>query len=141
MLQEKLQIQLKNMFNVNINEVIINTLVELLQNGLRRKIKMRTEYNNVIRAWLDGAEVEEMHEIWTNGKWQPFCGVWTVPNDTEWQYRIAKPAKEPKYLYVYRAAISEFDGRQMFSSPIFVVNKTDGDDQQLNYLGKIRLEE
>jgi len=94
---------------------------------------MRTPYDDVIRAWLDGAEVEVMHE----GEWYPFAGDWLSGR----QYRIAKPAQEPKYLYVYRAAISEFDGRQMFSSPIFTVNKTYGDAQQLSYLGKIRLEE
>jgi len=100
---------------------------------------MRTEYDDVIRAWLDGADVEEMHE--SEDKWMPFSGIWVVDSKIGWQYRIAKPAKETKYLYVYRAAISEFDGRQMFSSPIFTVNKTDVEAQQLSYIGKIRLEE
>jgi hypothetical protein len=102
---------------------------------------MRTDYDDVIRAWIDGAEVEQMHPIETHEVWERFDGMWMTDRDTRWQYRIASPAKEPRYLYVYRAAISEFDGRQMFSSPIFTVNKTDVDAQQLSYIGKIRLEE
>jgi len=56
---------------------------------------MRTEYDDVIRAWLDGAEVEEMHE----GKWYPFAGDLVAGRP----YRIATPAKEPKYLYAFQA--------------------------------------
>ncbi len=91
---------------------------------------MRTDYDDVIRAWLDGAEVEEMHETWTNGEWRQFCRVWTVPNDTEWQYRIAKPAKEPKYLYVYTY---DNDGVLIEAAPMPI--------ERGIYAGKIRLEE
>jgi len=82
---------------------------------------MRTGYDDVIRAWLDGAEVEEMHE----GKWYPFAGDWVAGRP----YRIAKPAKEQKYLWVY----GEYLGATTICiEPIDTIDR---------YLGKIRLEE
>lgn len=89
---------------------------------------MRTEYDDLIRAWLDGAEVEEMHPEIANGKWYPFDGDWIL--DGEWQYRIAKPAKEQKYLWVYGEYLG--DVTICLRSP---------EDYPGRYLGKIRLEE
>jgi hypothetical protein len=90
---------------------------------------MRTEYDVVIRAWIDGAEVEQMHAEVNQGRWHPFDGYWMIHNK-EWQYRLAKPAKEPKYLYVYTY---DNDGVLIEAAPMPVERGT--------YLGKIRLEE
>ncbi len=100
---------------------------------------MRTEYDDVIRAWLDGAEVEEMHPVYTEGQWKPLGGLLVV-DDINWQLRIAKPAQEPKYLYVYRKAIEEIQGKIIFGTQVFITDKFYADGMNL-YLGKIRLEE
>jgi hypothetical protein len=91
---------------------------------------MRTEYDDVIRAWLNGAEVEEMHE----GKWYPFAGDWVAGR----QYRIAKPAKEPKYLYVYAKEIGVVDKHQLLGE--VHLSPVERNDAGV-LLGKIRLEE
>jgi hypothetical protein len=100
---------------------------------------MRTEYDDVIRAWLDGAEVEEMHPVYTEGQWQPLGGLLVV-DDINWQLRIASPAQEPKYLYVYNEVISDIDGVKTYSGPRLTSNKIDNWARSI-YLGKIRLEE
>jgi len=87
---------------------------------------MRTEYDDVIRAWLDGAEVEQRQAEWTD--WEPFDGDWIL--DGEWQYRLIKPAQEPKYLYVYTY---DNDGVLIEAAPMPV--------ERGIYAGKIRLEE
>lgn len=87
---------------------------------------MRTEYDDVIRAWLDGAEVVERHG--SENRWIPFAGIFYT-NDHDWQCRLAKPAKEPKYLWVY----GEYLGATTICiEPIDTIDR---------YLGKIRLEE
>jgi len=91
---------------------------------------MRTEYDDVIRAWLDGAEVEQMQVGWVDLGWLPFDGCWQLDPAHEWQYRIAKPAQEPKYLWVYLNGfeVSLKQSQERFSDP-------------KGFLGKIRLEE
>jgi len=101
---------------------------------------MRTEYDAVIRAWLDGAEVEQMHLIVTHGVWERFDGMWMTDRDNGWQYRISKPAKEPKYLYVYNEVVSDINGVKTYSGPRLTSNKIDNWARSI-YLGKIRLEE
>jgi hypothetical protein len=54
---------------------------------------MRTEYDDVIRAWLDGAEVEQYCGLVGKRGWHTFDGCWELNPEFEWQYRIAKPAK------------------------------------------------
>jgi len=93
---------------------------------------MRTEYDDIIRAWLDGAEVEQMHKGDTRGDWEPFDGAWCIYQGTHWHYRLAKPAKKPKYLYVY------LDHR--VGKAEFVHHKWDIYEREYSYLGKIRLE-
>jgi hypothetical protein len=99
---------------------------------------MRTEYDNVIRAWLDGAEVE----VRTSGseKWVKFGDDWNPLANPLLEYRIAKPAQEPKYLYAYRKAIEEIQGNIIFGTQVFITDKFYADGMNL-YLGKIRLEE
>ena len=94
---------------------------------------MRTEYDDVIRAWLDGAEVEEMHPQSTRGVWVRFDGIWVTRRDSEWQYRLVEPAKEPKYLWVYHDAEEltvKFTPYQLTENPSHLI-----------CIGKIRLEE
>ncbi len=91
---------------------------------------MRTEYDDVIRAWLDGAEVKQRLEGDKN--WEPFSGDWIL--DGEWQYRIAKPAQKPKYLYV---AVSKEKGEFDFSLRKDLIFAS----SHHKYVGKIRLEE
>jgi hypothetical protein len=95
---------------------------------------MRTEYDDVIRAWIDGAEVEEMHE----GKWYPFAGDWVAGRP----YRIAKPAQEPKYLYAYLVEdVVKFSQQKDGAvTPVYSMTTTDI-IQTSKYLGKIILEE
>ena len=94
---------------------------------------MRTEYDDVIRAWLDGAEVEQMHPVATSGIWAPFDGIWLMGPLSEWQYRLAKPEREPKYLYAYlntetNTVEYSYKSRRLYGS-------------KYKALGKIRLEE
>jgi len=91
---------------------------------------MRTQYDEVIRAWLDGAEVEEMHPELENGKWNPFNVNWVFEGG--WQYRISKPAKESKYLYVIAFDKDINAGR-------FSLEKKLGKKEMM--VGKIKLEE
>jgi hypothetical protein len=101
---------------------------------------MRTEYDDVIRAWLDGAEVEERHE--SENKWMPFEGIWVVDSESGWQYRIAKPVQEPKYLYVYLVEdVVKFSQQKDGAVPPVYSRTTTDVIQTSKYLGKIRLEE
>jgi hypothetical protein len=93
---------------------------------------MRTEYDDVIRAWIDGAEVEERHE--SENKWMPFEGIWVVDSESGWQYRIAKPAQEPKYLYAY---LNYENGKIELEQQQRLVRSS----EKYEYLCKIRLEE
>jgi hypothetical protein len=94
---------------------------------------MRTEYDDVIRAWLDGAEVENSHPDISEGEWYPFNCEWYLNKDSLWQYRIAEPAKEPRYLWAY---LNHENGKTEF-----VHHKCTLFDNRYSYLGKIRLEE
>lgn len=94
---------------------------------------MRSEYDDVIRAWLDGAEVEQMHPIVTQGDWECFDGMWMTMWNSGWQYRIAKPAKEPKYLWAYHDVKTL--GCRLSTCDL------SHDPRRFTYLGKIRLEE
>ena len=102
---------------------------------------MRTEYDDVIRAWLDGAEVEEMHPVYTEGQWKPLGGLLVV-DDINWQLRIVKPAKEPKYLYVYLVEnVVKFSQQKDGAVPPVYSMTTTDIIQTSKYFGKIRLEE
>lgn len=95
---------------------------------------MRTQYDDVIRAWIDGAEVEQRHPHVKKGKWHPFDGVWAASSDTIlWHYRLAATAKKPKYLYVYRC--SDTDDIEFLPRNMNVLSES------YKYFGKIRLEE
>ena len=58
---------------------------------------MRTIYDNVIRAWLDGADVQCRYK---NCPWRDFDGDFDL-TDEDWQYRI-----KPKVLKFKVAAMS-----------------------------------
>jgi len=100
---------------------------------------MRTEYDDVIRAWLDGAEVEQAYAGIIN-LWEPFDGEWIL--DGSWKYRIAKPVNEPKYLYAYLVedAVKFSLQKDGAVTPVYSMTTTDV-IQTSKYLGKIRLEE
>ncbi len=55
---------------------------------------MKHKWHKEIKAWADGAEIEEFA-----------CGVWEERNQPKfhinYQYRIKPQPKQPKYLYAY----------------------------------------
>jgi hypothetical protein len=70
-----------------------------------------------------------MHPVYTEGQWQPPGGLLVV-DDINWQYRIAKPAQEQKYLWVYGEYLGDV-----------TICLRKPEDYPGRYLGKIRLEE
>jgi len=69
---------------------------------------MRTEYDDVIRAWLDGGEYEyrvDANDRWHKSIGQPYLNPITHP---EFEWRI-KPEKQ---VLKYRVAILEKDGQK-----------------------------
>ena len=81
---------------------------------------MKHKWHKEIKAWADGAEIEEFA-----------CGVWEERDQPRWhlnyQYRIKPQPKEPQYMYVYKDC-------PIFTSLHFM------DKYKENYLGKIKLE-
>jgi hypothetical protein len=95
-----------------------------------------------IHAMADGKEVEGYSLIFGDGRsacWRPATYEYNPLTNPLHQWRI-KPAKEPKYLYVYNEVVSDIDGVKTYSGPRLTSNKIDNWARSI-YLGKIRLEE
>lgn len=89
------------------------------------------KWHKEIKAWADGAEIEESlfcevaHGDYDWSAWRrSYCPEWELE---EYMYRIKPQPKEPKYLYVYK-------DYPIFTSLHFM------DKYKENYIGKIKLE-
>jgi len=90
---------------------------------------MQHKWHKEIKAWADGAEIEQCHKDHTDNQWDDFDGEWGH-DASGWKFRIKPQPKEPKYLYVYK---SENNRKIHFST---------GEENNvlLEYVGKIKLE-
>jgi hypothetical protein len=85
-----------------------------------------------IKAWADGAEIEEKLIIATSKTWK-------ITHNPEWNhekldFRIKPQPKEPQYLYVYYGGMTD--------AYTYFVSKADPTMmRQYEYIGKIKLEQ
>ena len=87
------------------------------------------KWHKEIKAWADGEIIQQMHKIYTYGKWEKFNNAWG-DFESGWEFRIKLQPKEPQYMYVYRMA-----GQHNVEFR-FWDTKTDAP----TYVGKIKLE-
>jgi hypothetical protein len=88
---------------------------------------MKHKWHKEIKAWADGAEIEQhFGETWN----QVLTPSWH--RDTE--YRIKPQPKEPQYLYVYKV-----NSEIKFCEPNGIIEVPSG-KQNVIKLGKIKLE-
>ena len=87
-----------------------------------------------IKAWADGAEIEQYHDENTDGEWVDFNGYWGDFN-CGWEFRIKPQPKEPQYLYVYK--INGLVRLVEAGGFVEIHHKND----HVNYIGKIKLED
>lgn len=91
------------------------------------------KWHKEIKAWADGAEIEESFLVETNHGEFDWC-AWRSTKSPEWEtveymYRIKPQPKEPQYLYVYGSANSTMTNIRV--EPI---------ENHKYFLGKIKLE-
>lgn len=84
------------------------------------------KWHKEIKAWADGAEIEQMHKIYTSGKWEKFNNAWGEFK-SEWEFRIKLQPKEPQYLYIYGKGMG--------------MELTLGELEYRTLIGKIKLED
>jgi hypothetical protein len=89
------------------------------------------KWHKEIKAWADGAEVEQSYQ---NGEWEGFNGYWG-DNRSEWKFRIKPQPKEPQYLYVYDTEEGIKLGTVGSAVPIKNLNGA------YSLIGRIKLEE
>jgi hypothetical protein len=58
------------------------------------------KWHKEIKAWADGAEIEQRHNDHTDNQWDDFDSDWG-DGASKWEFRIKPQPKEPQYLYVY----------------------------------------
>ena len=99
---------------------------------------MKHKWHKEIKAWADGAEIEEslLCEV-NHGEFD--WSEWRVTTDPTWEtieymYRIKPQPKEPQYLYVYKGQGYEYN-----FSTAFHESCTFGSIQS-KYIGKIKLD-
>lgn len=86
------------------------------------------KWHKEIKAWADGAEIEQREKFDGDWYWEKFDGEWV--DDEEWTYRIKPQPKEPQYLYVY---VDTRYGNVGFSTVW-------EEDSAMPLIGKIKLE-
>ena len=91
------------------------------------------KWHKEIKAWADGAEIEESILVETNHGEFDWC-AWRSTKSPEWEtveymYRIKPQPKEPQYLYVYE----DIGGINITSDKNYAT-------KDMEYIGKIKLE-
>lgn len=92
------------------------------------------KWHKEIKAWADGAEIEESFLVETNHGEFDWC-AWRSTKSPEWEtveymYRIKPQPKEPQYLYVFKIT-----GGNIYLAKDEPTARING-----NYIGKIKLE-
>ena len=89
---------------------------------------MKHKWHKEIKAWADGAEIEQYSSHYQSKGWHEFDG--TFCDDAEWEFRIKPQPKEPQYLYLY------IDSKGWLG-----IKNTDSFGNDLKCIGKIKLEQ
>ena len=85
------------------------------------------KWHKEIKAWADGAEIEQRYNNVLSSEWEKFNGDWKELSS--WEYRIKPQPKEPQYLYVYQTGTGNSWTSLKYK-----------DYQSRFYVGKIKLE-
>jgi hypothetical protein len=93
---------------------------------------MKHKWHKEIKAWADGAEIEQRHNDHTDNQWDDFDSDWG-DGASGWEFRIKPQSKKLQYLYVYKGSIGH--------EPIFCFARSGDRLVEQNYIGKIKLEE
>ena len=91
---------------------------------------MKHKWHKEIKAWADGAEIEQYGSHFPSKGWHEFDG--TFCDDAEWEFRIKPQPKEPQYLYVF----ADLDDWEKTRTSV-INNKAPHE----TYIGKIKLEQ
>ena len=89
-----------------------------------------------IKAWADGAEIEQYGSHYPSKGWHEFDG--TFCDDEEWKFRIKPQSKEPQYLYVWKPYE---EGDDLIISDRKPKKNDIVDDGIYKLIGKIKLEQ
>ena len=94
---------------------------------------MQHKWHKEIKAWADGAEIEQRHNDHTDNQWDDFDSDWG-DGASGWEFRIKPQPKKPQYLYVWLDKDTELAQLETYE-PKGVL-----EDDLYKYIGKIKLE-